>query len=95
MKYTLAAFVNLLTLAVGIAIGILLAPRLERPVHANADPQAAQVNQSPPSTAEPAGPIQVQPGMTIVSVLSSPLDLPHESSLKCPLPFLWAPDECV
>jgi hypothetical protein len=69
MEYTLAAFVNLLTLAVGIAIGILLAPRLERSVHANVDPQAAQqANQSPPPTAEPAGPIQVQPGMTIGTI---------------------------
>jgi hypothetical protein len=31
----------------------------------------------------------------IVSVPSLPLDLFHYLSLKCPLLFWWAPDECV
>jgi hypothetical protein len=30
-----------------------------------------------------------------ISFLAGIRDLPHESSLKCPLPFWWTPDECA
>lgn len=41
MKYALTTLANLLTLAVGITIGLLLAPHIEKSVHAtSAEPQA-------------------------------------------------------
>lgn len=42
MKYALTTLANLLTLVVGITIGLLLAPHIEKSVHAtSAEPQAA------------------------------------------------------
>src|ERR1017187_3017274 len=47
-------------------------------------------------TAAPAfSVIRLCMGWRSVSVLISPLGLGKEWSLKCPLPFWWAPDECV
>lgn len=39
MKYALASLVNLLILLVGIALGLLLRPYIDRPVHAASEPQ--------------------------------------------------------
>ncbi|MGA8090097.1 MAG: hypothetical protein WCA10_22695 [Terracidiphilus sp.] len=56
MKNALASLINLLTLLIGITIGIILAPHLERPAHAlGAEPQVAL------STTPPSGPEQITP----------------------------------
>jgi hypothetical protein len=62
MRYALASFLNLLILGVGIAIGFMLAPHLEKPVQATVEPQAA-VSQPTPQAAPTSG----EPKITTVS----------------------------
>lgn len=72
MKNALASFINLLTLLIGIAIGIILAPHLERPARASQVPvpQGSAVQEAPASTAGTSAPIstgspeQIQPTFT-------------------------------
>ena len=67
MKNALASLVNLATLLIGITIGIILAPHLEKPAHAvSAEPQAPVP--APTSAATPGGPEQITPGMTVGSI---------------------------
>ena len=68
MKYALASFANLLTLVIGITIGIMLAPHFERPAQAvstesQAAPSATTAQAPPPSNIE-----QVSPTMTAGSI---------------------------
>jgi hypothetical protein len=62
MKNALAAAINLATLLIGLILGVLLAPHLEKPAQAfSAEPQ----NQSVPTAPAPtSGPEQIQPGVT-------------------------------
>jgi hypothetical protein len=50
MRYALASFLNLLILGVGIAIGFVLAPHMEKPVQATIEPQAATSQPTPQAT---------------------------------------------
>jgi len=63
MKNALASLVNLVTLLIGIAIGIMLAPHLEKPVKAvSAEPQASPAN--PSQGAVPSNIEQIQPAIS-------------------------------
>ena len=72
MKNALASLVNLVTLLVGIAIGVMLAPRIERPARAiTGEPQVPTQNQPAPGAPTPptglaatANPEQIQPTFT-------------------------------
>jgi hypothetical protein len=73
MKYALAALVNLLTLVVGITIGVLLAPHMEKHV------QAVGVDPQSPSSTQLTGPNNVEkitPGIT-TGTLGAYLVLAH------------------
>jgi hypothetical protein len=81
MKYALASLANLATLAIGITIGIMLAPHLEKPASARAEP--SQVQPSSGGLGAPTGftatvvvPEQVQPQMT-TGTIGSYLLLAH------------------
>jgi hypothetical protein len=69
MKYALASLANLLTLAIGIALGVMLSPHLEKPAHAfSAAPQATAPPVTTPLAATPNGPEQISPTMTVGSI---------------------------
>jgi hypothetical protein len=68
MKYALVSFANLLTLAVGMTIGVVLAPHFEKQVQAvSADPQSSP-STSTTTTAAASGPEQISPTMTAGSI---------------------------
>jgi hypothetical protein len=70
MRYALISLINLLTLAVGITIGVLLAPHVERHVQAEeGQAQSQSAGQGQPAGQEPTnGPEQIQPTITAGSI---------------------------
>ena len=65
----LASFANLLTLAIGIAIGLMLAPRVEKTAHAQvSNAQSVPPAPTPQSSLGTTSPEQVQPAISAGSM---------------------------